>query len=265
MTAELDIIVVLYRSEAFWPTLSRQIESMSGLKHRLIVSDNTLNPRTLSSAWNGLAAEGESRQLCFLNPDVRLSPLWDIRLSEAIRRDPRLGVALPCSFSSERPIRLPPDVMVPFHPEDPPTDDDLLRLSEWSKEDQGIYFFGEFNAPFFCVMMERALFERLGGFDERYRLYGQDHDFQRRMHSLTGQYAGAVRNCVAYHASAGSVREANRNGDVDFAREYSHIAWMNEELTSGRLRPWHELSEGERAAVRNDDTFSRMPRSTTPH
>jgi hypothetical protein len=75
-----------------------------------------------------------------------------------------------------------------------------------------------------------------------------------------GKAAVRVRCSPVWHRCAGSVHEAAVRGEVDFGAEMRHNGDMSHAVKSGRLREWDAMSDEERAAVRSDPRYNRMPR-----
>ena len=128
-------------------------------------------------ACNQGAADSGAPWLAFVNPDCLLepadlvrmraladtlpSPLLGVRDAAARRRDPDFGAMLLGGGRPRRAMALPPDDSRELQPVD--------------------------AVSGALMLMPRALFERVGGFDEAYRLHAEDLDLCRRARA-----AGAV-------------------------------------------------------------------------
>lgn len=259
----LDVVVA-----ALWPgektdPLMMDIKRSAKLPytlHILDVASGKDTPRTLSVAWNDLAQKGEGDLIAFMRTDVVLCPGWDTRLAEALETFPQVGVAIPAFFGNERPIRLiaegPPTTLK----EGEPGIEDMAAIADWAEMFTGvIYLYDECNAPFSCAMMQRATWKTLQGFDERFRIFGHDHDFQARMHKDTGQLAASVRSCPVYSKNGMTSMDAIMRIYGDLGSEYAHLAKTREALLHSK--PWHALSKEERTAVRQDPVFAKLPLS----
>lgn len=259
----LDVVVA-----SLWPgekldvciaDIRRTIKSPHTL-HALDIASGKDAPRTLSAAWNDLAAKGSADLIAFMKTDVLLSPGWDIRLSETLEAFPQVGVAIPAFFGDERPINLiaegPPTTMK----EGEPGISDMAAIADWAEMFTGvIYLYDECNAPFSCAVMPRALWKSLGGFDERFRIFGHDHDFQARMNKDIGQLAASVRSCPVYSRCGMASMESIMRVYSDLGQEYAHLEKTRAALV--HAKPWHAMSAAERAQVRQDPVYGKLPLS----
>ena len=258
----LDVVVAsLWPGENMAPFLA-DVKRTSKLKHTLHVFDiaSGANPKTLSAAWNDLAAKGKGDLIVFMKTDVLLSPEWDIRLSEALEAFPQVGVAIPAFFGNERPVKLVAEgAPIPFK-EGEPGITDMVQIAEHAEMFTGvIYLYEEFNAPFSAAMMQRSLWQTLQGFDERFRVFGHDHDFQSRMHQDTGQLAASVRSCPVYSKSGTGSMEYILRVYSDLGGEYAHL--NDARAIVSKDGPWQKLSKEARAAIRQDPKYGKLPLS----
>lgn len=257
----IDVVVVAYRSEEDLPELQDDLTLMSRHPILLHLFDNTGNPKTLTIAWNDLARGGSAPYLAFLNTDIRISPGWDERLVDALEANAAAGVVLANPIGHDWPVQsgmgaepFPRESVCPTPPREA-----MSRISEAADADPGFYSFGACNAAFYAVLMKRSMFEELKGFDERFRFYGQDHDFQRRVLARYGKYPVRVNRSVVWHRVSGSTMKAQERGEVDFNDELRHLGVVTDGTITGTLAPWDRLTDGERAAVRLDPVYGRMP------
>jgi hypothetical protein len=259
----LDIVMVAYRSEADLPDVLEGLKTMSSLPHELHFHDNIGNTKTLTMAWNELASRGRADYIVFLNTDIRLSPEWDARLVAGIERNIDSGAVLPKPVGHEW-RRLSADPIQTTYA-DPatapaPTHDAMRRLAEaWAGREADYSFGGGCNAAFYAVMIRRSVWDALKGFDERYRFYGQDHDFQRRLLSRFGKYAITIDSAPVWHRCGGSVQKAAERGEVDFNEEMRHCGAVDAALKRGSMLEWDLLSDGDRLRIHTNVKYNRMP------
>lgn len=258
----LDVVVAsVWPGENMAPFLV-DVKRTSKLKYTLHLFDiaSGASPKTLSSAWNDLAAKGKGDLIVFMKTDVILSPEWDVRLSEALEAFPQVGVVIPAFFGNERPVKLvnegPPTPLK----EGEPGIVEMKQIADNAEMFTGvIYLYEEFNAPFSAAMMQRSVWQTLQGFDERFRVFGHDHDFQSRMHQDTGQLAASVRSCPVYSKVGTGSMEYILRVYSDLGSEYAHLTAAREAVS--RDGPWHKLSKDVRAAVRQDPKYGKLPLS----
>lgn len=239
---ELDVIVVGYRSEAYLPRLISDLKELTAYEHQLHYFDNTGNPKTLSAAWNELAAKGDARFLAILNPDIALCPQWDERLIECLYTDSSVGLATadPTPFSLTPPSR---EVM------------ERLGIERRTRKDVGTN-----PVQFFLAFMERWAWEELKGVDERMRFYMQDIDLIVRMSERLGRKAVRVFSCPVWHYGSASTHEARDRKEIDSQRECDFGSWVFNEVRHGKMKEWDRLNEEELAEIRKDERYCRIPR-----
>jgi hypothetical protein len=258
----LDVVVA-----SVWPgensaSFLSDVKRTSKLKYTPHLFDvtNGASPKTLSMVWNDLAAKGKGDLIVFMKTDVILCPEWDVRLSEALEAFPQVGVAIPAFFGNERPVKLVAEGPPAPLKEGEPGISDMKSIADYAEMFTGvIYLYEEFNAPFSAAMMQRSVWQTLGGFDERFRVFGHDHDFQSRMNQDTGQLAASVRSCPVYSKTGMASMEYILRTYSDLNSEYAHL---NEaRSTVMKDGPWQKLSKEARAAVREDPKYAKLPLS----
>lgn len=259
----LDVVIAALwpgeKLDAFVADVKRTTK-MPYTLHVLDVAGAKDLPRTLSSAWNDLAARGKGDLIAFMKTDVILPAGWDLRLSETLEAFPQVGVAIPAFFGDERPVKLiaegPP---IPLK-EGVPGVAEMASIADFAEMFTGvIYLYEECNAPFSCAMMQRASWQALHGFDERFRVFGHDHDFQARMNQDSGQLTASVRSCPVYSRSGMLSMEGIMRIYADLGSEYAHLAAARDVVSKDG--PWHKLSREAQEAVRGNGTYVKLPLS----
>lgn len=262
MDALVDVVSVAYRSGQDLECLNRDIPDMTGIPHTWSVWNNDGNPKTLTIAWNDLGQAGRAPYLVFLNTDIRVSPGWAAKLIEVFEGHPEAGAVLPHAVGQNWPTLLDSrQAPYPVHQTAPaPPREAMATLAQRTRDERGVYAFaGEGDrASFFAVMVRRSVWDSLKGFDERFRFYGQDHDFQRRLERLSLRTLRA-EGCPVWHRAGGSTHEAAKRGELDLSSEMHHNGRVKGDLQAGRLRDWDLLSDVEREGIRRDPGYCRMP------
>jgi GT2 family glycosyltransferase len=142
------------------------------------------------------AAKGEF--LVLLNNDTRVEPTWLEGLTEAIGRDPRVGMwaSKVCSYSQRNRIEAVGELAYW---------DGLNRARGQYERDSGQYDKGEeiFFPPGCGGMFRKAVFDEIGLFDEDFFAYGDDAEIGIRAR-LAGWKCYYVPKAVLYHKNSGS-------------------------------------------------------------
>jgi GT2 family glycosyltransferase len=136
------------------------------------------------------AAAGRARYSLVMNTDIRYSPQAVCNLVDFLDRHPGAGIAAPKvrypDGSLQYVCRLLPTpanlFLRRFFPHAPWTQraDALYELRWWDHEQVA-------NLPYFqgsFMMLRTSICNEIGGFDERFFLYGEDIDLTRRMHRV---------------------------------------------------------------------------------
>jgi GT2 family glycosyltransferase len=140
----VDVCIVLFRCDA------SRVEAGLRPTDRLIAVDNTHDNRGFAAGCNLAAAQGSDELICFVNPDGDLAEECLDRLEEAFE-DPSLVAAGPNLGPMNQPL----------------LDD---------------------GSPAFlsgcCLVVRRSAFTSVGGFDERFFMYGEDVDLCWKLRGL---------------------------------------------------------------------------------
>jgi len=222
---EISVVVVVYESGPMLAQCLAALRAQTFRGYEVILVDNASSDRTaqaaatadpairlienahnlgFAAAVNQAARAARGRWLALLNPDAFAEPDWLARLVAAARANPDVHCFTSRQLMAEDPSRLDGlgDVMAlagfPFrggytHPDPGPLDPGWV-----------------FSACGGAMLVERALFLRLGGFDERLFCYCEDVDLGYRLR-LIGEPTLLVPDAVVKHV--GSASSGGRRSD----------------------------------------------------
>jgi GT2 family glycosyltransferase/glycosyltransferase involved in cell wall biosynthesis len=244
----VSVVVVAYNQ---WPLTRRCLESLEacsdGVPTELIVVDNAsadetperlreweqesparriavLNPDNLGFAAgvNAGMAKATGEYLVVLNNDTIVSPGWARGLRRHLERDPGLGLLCPVTnnIGNEAQVALsgttPAEVFESARRYTLGRTGQLLALQV---------------AAFFCVMIPRAVWERIGPMDERFFPgYFEDDDYCLRLQEA-GLHVGCAEDVFVFHELSASF-----NAESHARRQ--QIFERNRKLFEEKWGPW---------------------------
>lgn len=226
---KLDVVVVTYRSADAIETCLRSIPP----GHRVIVVENASGDDTprlaaqlgaevvqnadnagFGAAANQGASLGESEAVLFLNPDAQLGPDALDAMAQELT-DPTVAVV---GVQLVHPDGRPQKSLWPY-----PSAGGLWAEAAGLhriRPQQGRFVVGA------CFLVRRSAFEALGGFDERYWLYGEEADLCYRAEDAGWSVVLAEQaRCV--HEGGGSGRESSEMVADHFARGSDRFVYVH--------------------------------------
>ena len=157
-----------------------------------VVVENDVNAGFGAAANQG-AALGDAETILFLNPDAAITADDLERLRRALADEPGLGIVSPrirYDDGSEQRVLWPVPTAGSAWRE-------ALGLHRLRRPSKDGFVIGA------CLLVRRALFEELGGFDTRYWLHSEETDLCARA-AATGARIAVVDGATARHAGAAS-------------------------------------------------------------
>jgi hypothetical protein len=200
-TKRVEIIMLKFKEE---PNVINEsignIVNNTDWPFKLVIFDNRLNTANTSRAWNKLISESTCQYICIIDSDCfipKLSPCWLTRMMESINET---GIVIPMVDNTGSPSHKSSKAK-----EYPST---TINKGIWSG---------------MCFLFKKSVYERLGVFDDRFYLYGQDSEWAHRT-SKTGGVA--MRKDVLIHHIGNYSMRNNENASLDkiYASElYKHL------------------------------------------
>lgn len=187
----IEVIVVDNASSDGSPEWLQQWGAAEGGNRRLILNADN---RGFAAGNNlGLAiASGE--YLVMLNNDTHVTPGWVRTMVNHMQRNPDLGLLGPVTnnIGNEARIDIFYDDMTQM----------MARSSKYTRSHVG-QLYPLRTAAFFCVMLKRSVFEKIGPLDEAFgRGFFEDDDYCRRIEQAGLKVACAEDVFVHHHLSA---------------------------------------------------------------
>lgn len=143
--------------------------------------DNYGSGLSLTQAWNILIKNNESEYVCLLNNDVVVTPNWLMDLIEVLGTNEDIGFVGPSGncHSPQKAI----------------TSEEEAKKPEFSERIEIL----KDPPSAFCIIFRKATWEVLGGFDERYDLYGSESDLCDRAQKQLGCKFAWRQDVFIYH------------------------------------------------------------------
>lgn len=187
----MEVIVVDNASSDGSPEWLQQWGSVEGRNRKLILNADNRG----FAAGNNLGLEIASGEyLVMLNNDTHVTPGWLRTMVNHMRRNPDLGLLGPVTnnIGNEARIDIFYDDMTQM----------MARSSQYTRSHVG-QLYPLRTAAFFCVMLKRSVFEKIGPLDEAFgRGFFEDDDYCRRIEQAGLKVACAEDVFVHHHLSA---------------------------------------------------------------
>lgn len=199
-TKRVEIIMLKFKEapEVIDKAISRIIHN-TDWPFKLTVFDNRLNSANTSKIWNKLVRESTCDYVLIIDSDAFIRgtkdlPCWLTRLMESIHQT---GVVIPVSSTSGGAHQHQPYGQKRYpHSE--------INTDIWSG---------------FCFLFTKAAYQKIGPFDERFYIYGQDSEWAHRCAKIVG---GAVMRQDVWVEHIGGYsfkKDPVREADKTYARE----------------------------------------------
>lgn len=186
----VDIIIVGYRVPDIELECIETVIHNTKYSYVLTYIDNYHTGYTLTQAWNKLIKASMCDYICLLNSDTAVSEGWLSKMMDTLLSDKQIGFVGPSTNNCHSPQK---EV-------DTECKADVLASQEDVMEVMKDPISG------FCVLFRRAIWEQLGGFNEKYKLYGQESDFIDRAQQA-GYKAVWRKDAFVFHHGEVSVKK----------------------------------------------------------
>src|SRR5882724_9241562 len=195
------------------------------------------------------AKKAKGKYLFFLNPDTIVDAHTLDLLTDYLNKNKDVDIVAPLLYDKEKKlISLQGSrELTPVHaffslsfinklfPNNPIARQYWL-LDEWNKKVPHEVS----SVPGTAFVVRRELFEKVNGFDERFFMYFEEHDFCKRVQELRGKLV-MLPQAKIYHSLGSSARKSNRDMEKIFmeSRFYyfkKHFGFLKAFLTEALLR-----------------------------
>lgn len=211
MSSDLDIFIVAYHAKVALSDTLQSVALWTSPGYRLTVYDNSKKNFPLTWLWNRLIEQSGRSFVAILNPDIVLSAGWASEAIACMNAHADCGVAAPVSnnsFHSER-------FKGAFYREFTPAEGQVIADELAAKPFPRFSLFKEYQAtPGHCLVIRKAAWKKVSGFNERIPFAGNDYDFNRRV-ALASMSLGICMKAACYHKWNQSIKEGIALGTFD--------------------------------------------------
>jgi len=193
--ATVNIIVIGYGLTDLETACLACVRKNTTHRYLLTFFDNYESGLTLTEAWNALISASPCEYICLLNNDTEVRPNWLGRMYETLTNVEDCGFVGPSTNQCHSPQK---------------------SVSTFQEAESHRASAVKMESPIsgFCLLFSKSTYNLLGGFDERYALYGQESDFIDRGFRL-GLDAYWRQDAFVYHHGEASIKAH----DIDVASE----------------------------------------------
>ncbi len=199
----VEIILVKYGQKEYEDETIEQVLKCTK-DYNLTIYDNWFRDANLSTVWNELIKRSDAEFICLLNTDTVVSEGWLDELLKVLR-NPKVGAVGPVSNRAGG------------------------HQGGWEKSPKNSTEECTMLSGF-CLVFPKKVWEEVGGFDERFKLYGEDSDFCFRIRKA-GYKLMTHYGVWIFHWGAKSSESAKRRG-----KDIAKIQRESSELFQRKIR-----------------------------
>jgi GT2 family glycosyltransferase len=189
-----EIIIVKYGLPEYERECVESVLANTNIPYHLTVYDNYPLDENLSVVWNRLIKASVSDNIILLNNDTIVEPKWAEKLI----------LSLTEGVGAVGPI----------------TNKCGTSQSGFKKSDKEKVCIPNRDLSGFCLAFKKDVWEKVGGFDEEFKLYGEDSEFLNRVGKKYKLMMNMDVHIHHYGASSKKVAEA-RGKDIQAIRQES--------------------------------------------
>lgn len=204
---KIDILVVSYHAKKELAQCLASIALFSAPDYRLTVHDNTAVNYPLTWLWNRFTERSRTEFVAFINSDVIVGPGWDTEAMALMQANQKVGAASP--LSNYPPHRGLAKIRKP----DGDAFEWILPLRETLKGNLQRAHLGTDRTLVsgHCMILRRAAWKRVAGFDEKWSFANNDYDMNQRL-VQAGYLLGVCLHAVSLHWGNASTKDAQAKG-----------------------------------------------------
>lgn len=210
----IDVVIPHYGRQALLDRCLQAIAANSGKAVNVLVHDNNRNNIGFAAAVNATVRRGDAPIIVLLNNDTAVPAGWLTTMTAVLFDDPKTAAVGPISSARTQW-------------------QGVANVESWLKVQLPCPGYvstadGKFpaNLAFWCVMIRRVVWERVGPLDEGYFIYAEDEDWCVRARRL-GYHLALDLQTIAHHDHRANYDEATRGHHDDSKRRF-RARWPDE-------------------------------------
>ena len=201
----VEIIVIGYNLQKIEGECLSSITSNTTYRpYSISFFDNYESGLSLTEAWNWLINLSDAEFIVLLNNDTIVRPGWLRGMVEVFGFSDGVGFVGPSTNNCHSPQKNIPTF-----------EEAQKHLGESQVMEQPI--------SGFCLLFRKSLWNKLGGFDERFRFYGQESMFQFKAQQL-GYKIVWKKDAFVYHIGEASIKTCDRDVEAE-RKEAKKLYW----------------------------------------
>jgi GT2 family glycosyltransferase len=195
MQPKVRIIFIRYKLPEIEEKAINLIKEYTKYPYELIDHDNGAKNENLSYLWNKYTKEFSGDWICLLNNDVFVREGWLENLMKVALTYPNVGIVGPSTdFTSSI--------------------QHTINTPELAKEHKGEVA-SVIDLTGFCYIYSKKVWEKVDGFDEDFKFYGQEQAFNRKV-KYHGYKLYWVKGVFVNHLHSESARQAEARGEFNY-------------------------------------------------
>lgn len=183
-----EIVIVKYGLPDYEKETVEQVLNTVSIPYHLTIYDNYPLDENLSVVWNRLIRQSNAEFVCLLNNDTVPQKDWLSKMLE-VMKDKRVGAVGAISNKAGG------------------------MQGGWDKSPEETVV-ETTTLSGFCMLIRKKAFDEVGGFDERFELYGEDSEFSHRLKKFKWKLMVHMGAYVYHHKQKSTPVAEARGKDI---------------------------------------------------
>lgn len=205
----IEIIIVKFNQPEYEKRCIESILKYTKIDYHLTAFQNKPHIR-LAALWNSLISRSTAQYICLLNTDTIVTDGWLGELYNTFNTVEKCGIVCATSMYETVPSELA--VAAPFDRYE--TDSETINAFAQVQKKNGKILENVRTASGYCCLFPKYIWEKVGGFDEKFIFYCEDRFFNKKIQNL-GYKTCCNQKVYVHHYEKVSFKKAVADGDID--------------------------------------------------